>query len=317
MLLTGVVNRIYNLGMSFRIPSSVAALRAFEAAARHSSYSKAADELALTHGAVSHQVKSLEEAVGCKLFTRRGNRMELTAEGRTLLIKVVQALASLEDLFAQAPANGAGRHQGNMRIRLSAVPSFASRWLLPRLPQFRERHPGIDIHLIATQSFSNLQDDGVDVAIRYGYGGWQDFAQRKLFHETLFPVASRRCIADTLPESAQQLAESVLLRCTRQPWLPWFLAAGFTMLREPVSGPTFDDLGLALQAAEQGQGIALARHSLVRAELESGELIRLFEVGLEDARAYWLLWRPGSRKAAAIEAFVEWISHEARNEGPS
>ena len=300
--------------MSFRIPSSVAALKAFEAAARHSSYSKAADELALTHGAVSHQVKSLEEAVGAKLFARRGNRMELTADGRSLLVKVVQALASLEDVFDEAPGSP-GRRKAGTRVRVSAVPSFASRWLLPRLPRLRERHGDIDIHLIATQSFSNLHDDGVDVAIRYGYGGWQDFAQRKLFHETLFPVASPRYAGGKMPQGAAELGKSVLLRCTRQPWLPWFLAAGFTTLREPQAGPTFDDLGLALQAAQQGDGIALARHSLVQAELAQGSLQRLFEVGLEDARAYWMLWRPGSRKAAAVEAFVEWISSEVREAG--
>ena len=299
--------------MTFRIPSSVAALKAFEAAARHSSYSMAADELALTHGAVSHQVRSLEEAVGAKLFARRGNRMEPTAEGRALLVKVVQALASLEDVFDQAPSRAPGAPKaGAVRIRVSAVPSFASRWLLPRLPRLGELHPGIDVHLIATQSFSNLLDDGVDVAVRYGFGGWQDFAQRKLFHETLFPVASPRYAEGRLPRSAEDLGKAVLLRCTRQPWLPWFLAAGFTTLREPASGPTFDDLGLALDAAERGHGIALARHSLVRPELANGTLQRLFDTGLEDARAYWLLWRPGSRKTRAVEDFVDWVSDEAR-----
>jgi LysR family glycine cleavage system transcriptional activator len=297
--------------MTFRIPSSVAGLRAFEAAARHSSYSKAAQELSITHGAVSHQIRQMEDAIGAKLFARNGNRMEPTAEGRALLVKVVQALSLLEDVFRGGAAESGARRESS-RVRVSAVPSFASRWLLPRLPRFAKLQPRIDIHLIATQTFSNLVDDGVDVAVRYGYGGWQDFAQRKLFHETLFPVAA----PDTrVPQTAAELARAPLLRCTRQPWLPWFLAAGFTTLREPRSGLTFDDMGLAIEAATQGQGIALARESLVAAELEEKRLHRLFSVGLEDARAYWVLWKPGSRKARPVEAFVEWLSDEARDAG--
>ena len=292
--------------MTFRIPSSVAALRSFEAAARLSSYTKAAQELSLTHGAVSHQVRQMEEAIGARLFVRRGNRMEPTAEGRALLVKVVQALSLLEDMFGGS-VEAAGRRD-SARIRVSAVPSFASRWLLPRLPRFARAHPRIDIHLIATQAFSNLVDDGVDVAVRYGYGGWHDFAQRKLFHETLFPVAAPSMRA---PQTAAELGRSPLLRCTRQPWLPWFLAAGFTTLREPRTGPTFDDMGLAIQAAAEGHGIALARGSLVAGELADGRLQRLFEVGLEDARAYWALWKPGARKQRAVEAFVDWLSREA------
>ena len=301
--------------MSFRIPSSLATLKAFEAAARLSSYSKAAHELSLTHGAVSHQIRQMEAAVGAKLFARHGNRMELTPEGRALLVKVVQALSLLEDVFGASGDGEGGRKSDPVRIRVSAVPSFASRWLLPRLPRFRAKHPRVDVHLIATQQFSNLLDDGVDVAVRYGYGGWQDFAQRKLFHETLIPVASPSHDGGRLPESASALGKANLLRCTRQPWLPWFLAAGFTSLREPTSGPIFDDMGLAIAAAIEGQGIALARKSLVEPELADGRLARLFDVGLEDARAYWLLWRPGSRKARSTEAFVEWLSQEAREAG--
>jgi LysR family transcriptional regulator, glycine cleavage system transcriptional activator len=292
--------------MFLRVPP-LQTLVAFVTAAKYSSYSRAATELALTHSAISHQIKALEERVGYRVFERFGNRMQLTDAGRTLLAQVEHGLSAVDRAFAvgNMPRNEAAR----LLLTVSAVPSFASRWLAPRLARFTAAHPDIDVHLIATQSYANLKDDGIDVAIRYGTGGWADLAQTQLFSETVFPVIKPGLI-DRRRTPLSTIMQSIpLIRNTREPWLPWFTAARLAMV-EPASGPCFSDVGLALDAAIRGEGIALARRSLVADDLDRRQLARLSNVETSDLRAYWVLWRPSGHNARAVEMFVTWLKFE-------
>ncbi|HZS70076.1 MAG TPA: transcriptional regulator GcvA [Burkholderiales bacterium] len=282
-------------------------LRAFEAAARLESFSRAADEISVTHGAVSHQIRALERALGAALFARNGRRVALTSAGRHFAERV---RAALEDL-AEA-AQFVRRAEGERAVSVSMLPSFAARWLMPRLGRFMERHPAIAVNIHTSITLVDFQRDDVDLAIRFGRGQWPDLEAHKFLDEEFFPVASPRFNRGRLPTRPPDLGKFQLLRSNDEPWTPWFRAAG-VRLKEPHS-MVFTDSNLLLQAALDGRGIALARSSIAEADVRAGKLVRLFKLAVPAHGASYLVW-PKGRLSPNATVFRDWLLEERRTEG--
>src|SRR5258708_21135456 len=221
-------------------------VRAFEAAARLGSFARAADELAVTASAVSHHMKGLESRLHAKLFLRAGRGVALTETGQALHAKLALGLALIEQAFAEAHQRKRWR-----TLTLSVLPALAVRWLIPRLGDFQRRHPGVDVNLRTTLDLVDLDRDGVDVAIRYGPGGWPGLSQVKLRDEQLFPVCSPAFNGGRLPSTPRDLAKAPLLRHSRQLRAPWFRAAG-PKLEEQPGGLSFHVGGGLLQGVAEG-----------------------------------------------------------------
>lgn len=287
------------------------ALAAFEAVARLQSFARAADELCVTHGAVSHRIRLLEDHFGTRLLLRRGGSVALTTKGTYLLTAVLHALSTLQEASERLSGS-------RPVVRISAGPSSAHNWLILLLGAFYREHPDIDLEISATKLSKQKQRAGVesgevDVAVRYGSKEeWSGLTCVKLMDVTLFPVCSPayrealggiRAIAD--------LRSAVLLRLPHEPWQPWFEAAGLRW-PEPSSGPLFGDASLMLDAAVSGQGVALARSVLVARELESARLVRLFDVSIPSTRSYHAVRSPGAAARPEVDAFIQWLIASSR-----
>lgn len=293
------------------------ALRAFEAAARHLSYSRAAEELGLTHGAISHHIARLEQNLGIRLFVRDGQRMILTDAGQILVSDLRQGLTLLSEAFEVARTRHK-RARAGRPLNVSVLPSLAARWLVPRLIRFQQDHPDIEIAIRPTATLSTLDGrDGIDLAIRYGPGKWPGLRATRLMTSTIFPVCSPGFLDRHRLREPRDLSNAPLLRAPRQKWRPWFGAAGIDA-PEPAQGPIYDDSALVLEAAAAGQGIALARAALAEDDLASGRLTRLFNIEIADDYAWFLVWRePLSCDPDAHQAFRNWLEAEAaRGAGP-
>jgi LysR family glycine cleavage system transcriptional activator len=282
---------------------SIQTLRAFEAACRLRSYSRAAEELNLTHGAISHRIRELEERLGLKLFRRAGNTMVPTVEATRLMLQVGHGLSLLEEAFAEP------RPKGARRLVVTVLPAFANRWLAPRLPAFRAHAPDIQLEIRASHEIVDLAASGVDAALRYGPGGWAGVEAEKLAGEIVFPVCAPDYHDRMGLETPADLRRCTLLRHPWQPWSPWLKAAG-VKLAEPASGPSYDDAGLLLQAAAGGEGVALARGLLVQPDLDAGRLVRPFAVEVPEPFSYWLAWPAGRRDRPEVAAFRDWLRAE-------
>lgn len=287
----------------FRQLPNLAALRAFEAAARHQNFSRAADEIHLTHGAISHQVRALEQDLGVALFTRNGKRIAITPEGKRFALTVRK---SLQEIAGAASALRADARQ--QRLTVSAIPSFAARWLAPRLGKFIDLHPDIEVTLQSSSQLQDLARDSIDVGIRFGSGRYPGLAVEKLMGDYYYPVASPAYDGGRLPASPQQLAHCGLLR-SEEPWLPWFQAAGLA-LPEPSGGVRFQDLSMLIRSASDGDGIALVRHVVAMQEIASGELVRLFDVALKSPDDYYLACPPQALRKPQVQAFRSWLLAE-------
>lgn len=292
----------------------IQALRAFEAAARHLSYSQAAEELSLTHGAISHHIARLEKDLGgVRLFVRDGQRMLPTDAGQLFVIEVRQGLR----LLAEAVENARGRPRrgsASRTLSISVLPGFAARWLVTRLPRFHVARAGVDIAVHPTSALAALDGrDGIDLAIRYGPGNWPRLSSAPLMKSVIVPVCSPEFRGSTRFRTPEDLMNATLLRSPRQKWRPWFLAAGLDV-PEPTHGPIYDDAGLLLQAAAAGQGVALARAALAADDLDAGRLVRLFDIEFEDDYGWFLVWRePVQCDPADFEAFRAWVTTEAQS----
>src|SRR5882724_1505270 len=234
----------------------------------------------VTHGAVSQRIKRLEEHLGMSLFRRSGRRMLLTDEGRRLLERVRTAMSEI--------AEGVEAIRSDNRDRIltvSMLPGFAAYWLLPRLAEFIERHPDIEVNIRATLSLTDFARDGVDMAVRFGPGAWPGLTSIKLHDEELVPVCSPALRGGRLPRVPSDLLKMPLLHDERHPWSLWFEAVGVDY-RDAGQGPRYSDANLLLPAAIGGLGVALARASLVEAELASGRLVRLFSKSVPTTYSY-------------------------------
>jgi LysR family glycine cleavage system transcriptional activator len=286
-------------------------LSAFRAAARHQNLRAAADELSLTHGAVSQQIKGLEEQLGFELFHRRGRRIVLNAAGEALLQGVERALVHLDEALHAAAAAAGGTEQ---RLRLTTLPSFAQRWLLPRIARWRERHPDIALELDASQRVIDLQREGFHVAIRQGRGPWPGLQNELLAESPFIAVGAPATARRLLGAPADALAEEPLLGDAHM-WTQWFAALGLKRRVVPVA--SFNDAGLMLQAAEQGLGIALARELLAADALAEQRLMRLSPraIALEGVYNYHLVYPPALRDWPPIAALREWLLQELEQSG--
>jgi LysR family glycine cleavage system transcriptional activator len=278
--------------------------RVLEAAARHQNYTRAADELHLTHSAVSHQIHALEETLGVRLFERSGRQMRATESGRQL----AQDVRATLDALAAAVERVRGADSANS-ITVSVLPSFAAAWLVARLGGFLERHPQVELRLESTTALADFRNDGVDVAIRYGSGNYEDLESVKLFDDEVFPTMSPKLRRSARIRVPADLARVPLLRIRNQPWAPWFAAAGMT-LAEPRRGPVFNDSELALQAAIQGQGVVLARGSLAAAKLRAGVLVAPFKQRIASPQTCYLVYPPQHARKPSVQLFRDWLIEE-------
>lgn len=292
----------------FRNVPPLRALRAFEAAARLLSFTEAAEELHVTQAAVSLQIKHLEELLGIQLFRRLNRRLVLTEEGQIYLPEIREGLEHL----AAATARMARRHrQGHLTV--SVLPSFASRWLIPRLWRFHQAHPDIQVRISAFEWMVDFDKEDVDLAVRYGSGSWPGLAAELLFHEKVFPVCSPELIrGDTPLDEPADLARFTLLHddYSREDWRAWLNAAGVRDA-DPEKGMSFSHSSLMLQAAERGLGVALGRSPLVRDELERGTLVAPFDLSLPGEFAYYVVYPPHTAEYPRIRAFRDWLLEEA------
>jgi len=283
------------------------ALRAFEAAARNRSLTRAADSLNLTHGAISHQIKALETTLGVRLIERAGRGIRVTEEGERLATRLRGALAEIADALREAAERNNPR-----RLRVSATPSFAARWLLPRLGSFLTQHKDIDLDVRSSMALVDFRSDDADVAIRHGLGSWPDVHAELLMSDTFFPVCSPRL--PKRPARPADLAHHTLLRADDEAWKPWFDAVGLDW-PEPARGPIFNDSALMLQACAEGQGVALARRSLLGHDIRNGVLMRLFDIDVPAPRRYYLVYPPRLSGSPKLALFRRWVHEEiARDE---
>ncbi len=289
-----------------RIPLNT--LPAFRCVAELQNLRAAADVLHLTHSAVSQQIRVLEQQIGFALFERRGRRVILNAAGTALLRSVQLALGQLDEGVHAAAAAACSIEQ---RLRLSVVPSFAQRWLLPRMGRWRESWPDLALEIDASLQIIDLQREGFHAAIRQGKGVWPGLASERLFNAPM-PLFVLGCAVDALRLVGQPPAAllSEPLLGDRETWRRWFAAAGLQAQVTPVA--EFNDMGLMLQAAEQGLGLTLARELLAADGLRDGRLIKLSPISIEHETgyAYYLVYPPELRDWPPLCALREWINDE-------
>lgn len=288
------------------------ALRAFEAAGRLESLTDAATELNVTPAAVGHQVKALESYFDQALFERRYRAIALTEKGRLLLAGVTDGFDRLSesvDAFAALEQQRA--------LIISSCTSFAARWLVPRLDEFRALHPDIDVRLDATQRLVDLRREEFDLGIRFGPGQWEGLETDYLLDEEFIPVASPSLLAHKPVAKPADLARHTLLHRDESPgplpldWAMWLQAAEVDNV-DPERGIRYSMESMAIQAAVDGHGIALVSNVLVEADIEAGRLIKLFDLGLPAGRdvAYYLAYAPRRRRHPRVAAFRAWILDE-------
>ena len=281
-------------------------LPTFQVVAQRQNLRAAAEQLHLTHSAVSQQIKLLEEQIGFTLFDRTGRRLALNAAGAALLRATDSALAQLDDGLRAAAAATQGDEQ---RVRVTLLPSFAQRWLLPRMGRWRERHPCIALELEASLRLVDLQRDGIHVALRQGAGPWRGLQAERLIDSPRIVVAA--------PDIARQLSGQPVAKMLDLPllgdgpmWQQWFAAQGVTARVSPVA--SFNDAGLMLQATEQGLGLALARELLAADALRDGRLERVSAETLqgEGFDTFWFVYPPSLADWPPLRQLLAWLREE-------
>jgi LysR family glycine cleavage system transcriptional activator len=275
-------------------------LVALEAAARHRSYSRAAEELFVTHGAVSQQVRKLEEELGVQLFARRGNQMEPTPVGAALAARIGEAIGSLRQGVESA------RRAASGPIVISAGPAFATSWLSPQLSRLSVETGELDLTIRVEDRVSDLATDGVDVALRYGIGPWAGLESVRLMDERIFPVCSPALLARYPIEKPEDLLSAPLLRHTDLPWPMWFRAMGITPPElRPALG--FDGSAMMLDAAAQGLGFALARGGYAKRDIDEGRLVRPLPGEIDVETGHNFVWRQDNPKLPRILKLRDWF----------
>lgn len=283
-------------------------LRYFASAARHLSLSKAADELHVTHSAISHQIKALEDHLGVKLFRRQGRGLRLTEAGQAYWPVVQDSFDRLADASEKL-----SRRKTAGPLTVTCMPSFASRWLVPHLGSFREKHPDIDVRIAADERVVDFARDEVDVAIRHGLGKWPGVVAERLLRENHFPACSPKLLeGPNAIRTPEDLFKHTLLHdydWRGNFWLDWFRAAGFgnVDLRHALS---FNNSALMLQAAIDGLGVALTQQILVADDLRAGRLVKPFDLQIETEYGYWIAMPPHYQQRPKVAAFRDWILEE-------
>jgi LysR family transcriptional regulator, regulator of gene expression of beta-lactamase len=281
------------------------ALRAFEASARHLSFTRAALELNVTQAAVSQQVRALEDRLGTPLFRRLPRGLSVTDEGRALLPVLSDAFGRIEAVLKQFE----GGHFHDV-LTIGVVGTFAVGWLMPRLKAFRETHPFLELRLLTNNNLVDLASEGLDFAIRFGAGAWPATHNARLLDAPLAPLCAPD-IARRLHVPAD-LANEVLLRSYRaDDWNEWFAAAGLQAWT--MNGPVFDSSRLMVEAAVQGAGVALAPPAMFVRELQAGLLVRAFDIDVNTG-SYWLTWLRSRKLTPGMRLFHDWLRAQANIE---
>ena len=289
--------------MARRLPS-LNALKAFEAAQRHGSFTDAAAELFVTHAAISRHIRELEEWLGTQLFLRTGRGVEPTDAGASFGGKLTPLFDALAEATREAAAVGDAR-----QLKVSVEPAFASRWLVSRLGRFHELHPDIELTIDPTNRLVDFRAGEADLGIRYGVGKWEDVEAVKLTDVVIFPVCGPKLIADGETIAPQDLKNFNLLHEERKKWwAEWLAAAGVTGV-EDWRGTLFHN-HLAIEAAESGQGFALGDQILCTDSLIEGWLKRPFNLEIKDHGSYWIVRAKGSKETAPARSFREWLMAE-------
>ena len=291
--------------MARRLPP-LNALRAFEAGARHLSFTKAAEELHVTQAAVSHQVKLLEEDLGVTLFRRMTRKLALTGEGRALMGVAGEAL----DAIAEA-AQSLRAGTGTRSLSVSLTPTFGTKWLAQRIGRFWAQHPEIDLRLHHSIQLVDFARDEVDVAVRWGGGAWPGVETVYLMRAGLTPVCAPALCAGPPPlRVPDDLRHHTLLHERDYvEWAQWLAVAGARAV-EARRGPIIDDPTVVLQAAIEGQGVALATDNVIRADLDAGRLVKPFDIDLDADNAYYLVAPPRNFEQPNVQAFRDFLLAE-------
>lgn len=293
--------------MSNRLPP-LTALRAFDAAARHMSFANAADELNVTPAALSFQIKSLEEHLGAPLFRRLNRAVELTEAGQTLAPGAAEAFRTLATAWSATR-----RLQDNTTLTVTAGPAFTAKWLAPRLYEFAQAHPEIDLHFSATLRMVDLARDDVDVAIRFGYGPDEGVYSIPLREEWMTPVmtpelAERFPTPESLCDAPLLFDDSIDFLRPRCDWPAWFRAVGMSF--KPEHGTHFSNADHAVNAALAGAGVTLGRRAMVVKDLNEGRLVAPFKVALQTKARFRFLCQQGMQDRPQITAFRDWVLAE-------
>ena len=294
--------------MSNRLPP-LNALRVFEAAARHLSFTRAAAELFVTQAAVSHQIKSLEEFLGMPLFWRRNRALFLTEAGQQYLPVVREALERIqrgtEDLRQQSLPG---------TLAITVLPSFAARWLVPRLGSFIESHPDIDVKIVPSNQLVDFYRDGVDVGVRFGQGQWPGLCAHRLMGDRMIAVCAPGLLARGKPlrEPADLRHFTLLQDADELEHFPdWLAMAGVAGL-DTRRGLFFNDASLVIQAALGGQGVGLVREVLVVEDLRAGRLVQPFPQSMPIPYEYYLVYPEARAEQRRIQAFRDWLLTQCR-----
>lgn len=294
--------------MPRRLPS-LNAVKAFEAAARSKSFTRAAEELFVTPGAVSQQVKALETELGLRLFNRERQRLVITEAGREYLAVVRDAL----DQIALGTERLAQRQRSGV-LTVSVSPDFAAKWLVGRLGRFAESHPEIDLRIAASDQRVDFARDDVDLAVRHGDGQWPELEVERLCAEQLFPVCSPKLTRGrNRITSAADLLKFPLLRLDDWTnWGRWFETAEVTT--RPRPGPVLNRASMLIDAAIDGQGVALARTTLAALDLIHGRLVRPVDVSLGMPNTYWIVSPKATGRVPKVATFRQWLLAEAEDD---
>ncbi|TDW25683.1 LysR family glycine cleavage system transcriptional activator [Rhizobium azibense] len=283
-------------------------LPAFDAAARHLSFTKAAGELNVTHGAISRAVRNLEEVLGLRLFERGTRSVRLTPEGAAYSAEIA---AALDRVGIATMAATASRSTGVLNV--STSDGFAGRWLVPRLHKFHRANTGIDVRLSTSGTLSDFIRDGIDLAIRYGDGNYEKVVSELLMEEDVSPVCSPELLNGSHPlRGPEDLKYHRLIHDNfRIGWQTWLQAAGLYGI-DHTAGVKFESAAYAVEAAVQGEGVLLGRSALVAADIAADRLIRPFDVALKSRWSYYVVYPEGALRHRKVRAFRDWLFSEVR-----
>jgi LysR family glycine cleavage system transcriptional activator len=281
-------------------------LPSFDAVARHLSFTKAAAELHVTHGAISRAIRNLEAHLGTRLFERATRSVQLTPAGASYAAAISAALDRVGAATLMATAS---RSAGVLNV--STSDGFAGRWLVPRLHRFHRLHRDIDVRLSTSGQLTDFIRDGIDIAIRYGAGGYEGVVSELLAEEDVSPVCSPELLEGSHPlRSPSDLRHHRLIHDNfRINWGTWLEQAGLHDI-DPARGMTFESAAYAVEAAVQGQGVLLGRSALVSADLAAGRLVRPFELALKSRWRYYVVYPDGALHHRKVEAFRNWLFSE-------
>lgn len=288
--------------MSFQHIPPIQCLLTFEAVARLRHAGRAADELCVTPSAISHRIRQLESHLGFKLFGR--NDFTLSTDGAAYLANVRIGLAALQ----QMPSRSAGK--GTTRLRVAVTPTFCRQFVMPRLEQFRNAYPDIELILQVSIPLLDVTAEDADLEVRFGTGAYSDREQRLILEENITPVCSPNYLNEHGPfvgfETAAEMDLARLIRSPLEPWASWFVRCGLVR-PEPTSGSQFNDIGLVYDAAASGFGVTLLRLKMGAAWLDSGRLVRLSPRSVPSSYSHYICWQPGVLERWECAAFADWL----------